>query len=413
MTKIAKIYDEFPILNQTVNDETLIYFDNAATTQKPQAVIDALSHYYLNDNANIHRGVHTLAERATSQYEGSREKVRHFIKAASTKEVIFTKGTTQGLNWIAQSFLPLVLEPGDEILVSPLEHHSNIVPWQQAAKRGGYSLRYLEMKADGIWTKADLEVQISDKTKVLAITHVSNVLGTEMPITDFAEVMHNNGGYIVVDGAQSAPHLAIDVEALDVDFFCFSGHKMYGPTGIGVMYGKRAHLENMTPIEFGGEMISIVEDDYSTWADLPWKFEGGTQNIAGAIGLSAAIDYIETEMGGMTQITQHENLLTAYALDKMSALDFVTIFGTTNPNQRHSVISFAVDNVHPHDLATGLDLEGIAIRAGHHCAQPLMRRLDVSATARISFAYYNTTEEIDQFIVSLIKVKEFFTNGFI
>lgn len=412
MTALTNIKQQFPILDQTVNDEPLIYFDNAATTQKPQMVIDRLVDYYQQDNANIHRGVHTLAERATASYESARARVAQFIKAASTKEVIFTKGTTQGLNWVAQSFAPMVLAPGDEILISPLEHHSNVVPWQQIAKRHGYQLRYLAMNPDGVWTKADLLKQITPKTKLLAITHVSNVLGTKMPIADFAEVMHANGGYIVVDGAQSVPHIAIDVQQLDVDFFCFSGHKMYGPTGIGVMYGKEAHLAAMEPIEFGGEMIAIVDDFDSTWAELPFKFEGGTQHIAGAIGLAAAIDFIAS-VGGIEVIAAHEAELTAYALQALAELDFITIYGSQDAAKHHSVISFSMEDVHPHDLATGLDLEGIAIRAGHHCAQPLMRRLNTGSTARVSFACYNSKAEIDQLIESLIKVKEFFSYGII
>lgn len=412
MTALTNIKQQFPILNQTVNDEPLIYFDNAATTQKPQMVIDRLVDYYQQDNANIHRGVHTLAARATASYESARARVAQFIKAASTKEVIFTKGTTQGLNWVAQSFAPMVLAPGDEILISPLEHHSNVVPWQQIAKRHGYQLRYLEMNPDAVWTKADLLKQITPKTKLLAITHVSNVLGTKMPIADFAEVMHANGGYIVVDGAQSVPHIAIDVQQLDVDFFCFSGHKMYGPTGIGVMYGKEAHLAAMEPIEFGGEMIAIVDDFDSTWAELPFKFEGGTQHIAGAIGLAAAIDFIAS-VGGIEVIAAHEAELTAYALQALAELDFITIYGSQDAAKHHSVISFSMEDVHPHDLATGLDLEGIAIRAGHHCAQPLMRRLNTGSTARVSFACYNSKAEIDQLIESLIKVKEFFSYGII
>lgn len=408
---VQRIRQDFPILFQEVNDELLIYLDNAATTQKPKQVIEAIEKYYTHDNANVHRGVHTLSERATRQYEEAREGIRAFIHAQSTKEVIFTKGTTTSLNWLAYSLGDLVVEAGDEIYITPLEHHSNIVPWQQLAKRKKAHLHYLPLTKDG---SVDLEAAkeaISQKGKILAVTHVSNVLGTTNPIKELAGLIHAVGGYIVVDGAQSAPHLPVDVQALDIDFFAFSGHKMSGPTGIGVLYGKEALLNQMEPVEFGGEMIAFVYEQDATWSELPFKFEGGTPNIAGAIGLKAAIDYL-TEIG-MDKIATHEQELMAYVLPKMREIEGITIFGPEDPKKHSGIVTFNIDGVHPHDVATGFDMEGIAVRAGHHCAQPLMRYLDVPATTRASFYFYNTLEEADQFLTSLVRVKEFFTNGFI
>lgn len=408
---VAKIRKDFPILFQEVNDEPLIYLDNAATTQKPKQVLAAIENYYLHDNANVHRGVHTLSERATQQYEAARETVRAFINAHSTKEVLFTRGTTTSLNWVAKGFGDVVVEPGDEIYITPLEHHSNIVPWQQLAKRKQAQLVYLPLNEEGSVDVAAAKAVISAKGKILAVTHASNVMGTINPIKELADLIHAVGGYIVVDGAQSTPHMAIDVQALAADFFAFSGHKMSGPTGIGVLYGKEALLEIMEPVEFGGEMIDFVCDDYSTWTQLPWKFEAGTPNIAGAIGLKAAIDYLNGI--GMDAIEAQERAIVSYLLPKLQQVEGLTIFGPTDPNRRTGIITFNIDGVHPHDVATGFDMEGIAIRAGHHCAQPLMRYLDVPATARASFYYYNTLAEADQFLMSLVKVKEFFTHGLI
>ncbi|MGP6138620.1 cysteine desulfurase [Jeotgalibaca sp. A127] len=408
---VAKIRQDFPILFQEVNDEPFIYLDNAATTQKPKQVLSAIENYYLHDNANVHRGVHTLSERATRQFEASRETVRAFIKARSTKEVLFTRGTTTSLNWVARGFGDIIVEPGDEIYITPLEHHSNVVPWQQLAKRKQAKLLYLPLNEEG---SVDLEAAksvISAKGKILAVTHASNVMGTINPIKELAELIHAVDGYIVVDGAQSTPHMVIDVQTLDADFFAFSGHKMSGPTGIGVLYGKEALLEIMEPIEFGGEMIDFVYDDYSTWTELPWKFEAGTPNIAGAIGLKAAIDYLNAI--GMDAIAEQEHKIISYLLPKLQEIEGITLFGPTDPNKRTGIITFNIDGVHPHDVSTGFDMEGIAIRAGHHCAQPLMRYLDVQSTARASFYYYNTLEEAEQFLVSLVKIKEFFTNGLI
>ena len=408
---VQRIRQDFPILFQEVNDELLIYLDNAATTQKPKQVIEAIEKYYTHDNANVHRGVHTLSERATRQYEEAREGIRAFIHAQSTKEVIFTKGTTTSLNWLAYSLGDLVVEAGDDIYITPLEHHSNIVPWQQLAKRKKAYLHYLPLTKDGVVDLEAAKEAISQKGKILAVTHVSNVLGTTNPIKELAGLIHAVGGYIVVDGAQSAPHLPVDVQALDIDFFAFSGHKMSGPTGIGVLYGKEALLNQMEPVEFGGEMIVFVYEQDATWSELPFKFEGGTPNIAGAIGLKAAIDYL-TEIG-MDKIATHEQELMAYVLPKMREIEGITIFGPEDPKKHSGIVTFNIDGVHPHDVATGFDMEGIAVRAGHHCAQPLMRYLDVPATTRASFYFYNTLEEADQFLTSLVRVKEFFTNGFI
>lgn len=411
MMDIAKIRQDLPILFQEVNDEPLIYLDNAATTQKPKQVLSAIGNYYLHDNANVHRGVHTLSERATRHYEDARETVRAFIGAASTKEVLFTRGTTTSLNWVAQGFGDQVVEAGDEIYVTALEHHSNLVPWQQLAKRKQARLVYLPLTDEGSVDVAKARTIISSKGKMLAVTQASNVMGTINPIQELAALIHEVGGYIVVDGAQSTPHMAVAVQGLDADFFAFSGHKMSGPTGIGVLYGKEALLEQMNPVEFGGEMIEFVHDETSTWAPLPYKFEAGTPNIAGAIGLKAAIDYLNEI--GMAVIQEHEHKIMRFLLPKMQEIAGITLFGPTDPEKRTGLITFNIEGVHPHDVATGFDMEGIAIRAGHHCAQPLMRHLNVHATARASFYYYNTLEEAEQFLVSLVKIKEFFTNGFI
>ncbi|QIL46187.1 cysteine desulfurase [Vagococcus coleopterorum] len=400
---------DFPILDQQVNDEPLIYLDNAATTQKPQQVLDVLNKYYQEDNANVHRGVHTLAERATKDYEAAREKVRAFIHANETAEVLFTRGTTTSLNWLAQSYGMANLKAGDEIVISYMEHHSNIVPWQQVAKATGAKLVYLELTADGQLDMTDAKAKIGPKTKVLSIAHVSNVLGVTNPIKELADLVHQHGGIIIADGAQAVPHMTVDVQSLDVDFYAFSGHKMCGPTGIGVLYGKRQHLEKMEPVEFGGEMIDFVYDQESTWTELPWKFEAGTPNIAGAIALGAAVDYL-TEIG-MDQIHAYEEELTAYVMPKLQAIDGLTIYGPQSSDDRGAVIAFNLDSVHPHDLATAMDMQGVAVRAGHHCAQPLLRYLDVQSTARASFYFYNTIEEADQFVAAVIAAKEFFENG--
>jgi cysteine desulfurase / selenocysteine lyase len=407
---ILDIRKQFPILHQEVNGNPLVYLDSAATSQKPILVIEALEKYYREYNSNVHRGVHTLGTRATDGYEGAREKVRKFINAKSTEEIIFTRGTTTALNTVAASYGAANLKEGDEIVISHMEHHSNIIPWQQIAKKTGAQLKYLPLQVDGSISLEDVQATVNHNTKIVSIMQVSNVLGVINPIKEIAKIAHENGAIMVVDGAQSAPHMKIDVQDLDCDFFAFSGHKMCGPTGIGALYGKKSLLEKMEPIEYGGEMIDFVELYDSTWKELPWKFEGGTPIIAGAIGLGAAIDFLEQI--GLEQIAEHEHRLAAYAMEKMSTIEGITIFGPPDPAKRAGLVTFNISDVHPHDVATVLDAEGIAVRAGHHCAQPLMRWLKQSATARASFYLYNTEEEIDKLVAGLIKTKEYFSDVF-
>lgn len=407
---ILDIRKQFPILHQEVNGNPLVYLDSAATSQKPIQVIEALEKYYREYNSNVHRGVHTLGTRATDGYEGAREKVRKFINAKSTEEIIFTRGTTTALNTVASSYGAANLKEGDEIVISHMEHHSNIIPWQQIAKKTGAQLKYLPLQEDGTISLEDVQATVNSNTKIVSIMQVSNVLGVINPIKEMAKIAHENGAIMVVDGAQSAPHMKIDVQDLDCDFFAFSAHKMCGPTGIGALYGKKSLLEKMEPIEFGGEMIDFVELYDSTWKELPWKFEGGTPIIAGAIGLGAAIDFLEQI--GLEHIAEHEHKLAAYAMEKMSTIEGITIFGPQDPAKRAGLVTFNINDVHPHDVATVLDAEGIAVRAGHHCAQPLMRWLKQSATARASFYLYNTEEDIDKLVAGLIKTKEYFSDVF-
>jgi len=401
-----KIRQDFAILDQVVNDEPLVYLDNAATTQKPQVVLDALMTYYHEDNANVHRGVHTLAERATAAYEASREKFRQFINAKSTKEVLFTRGTTTGLNWVGR-FAEQVLEPGDEVVISIMEHHSNIIPWQEACKKTGAKLVYAYLK-DGQLDMEDLANKITEKTKFVSLAQVSNVLGCINPVKEIAKFAHQVGAYMVVDGAQSAPHMAIDVQNLDCDFFTLSGHKMLGPTGIGVLYGKEEILNQMNPIEFGGEMIDFVYEQEATWKELPWKFEAGTPNIAGAIALGDAVDYLSNL--GMENVHAYEQELVDYVLPKLQAIEGLTVYGPEDPSHHAGVIAFNIDGLHPHDVATALDYEGVAVRAGHHCAQPLINHLGISSAARASFYIYNTKEDCDKLVEAILATKEFF-NG--
>ncbi|HEM6085036.1 TPA: cysteine desulfurase [Streptococcus suis] len=403
---LERIRKDFSILDQVVNDEPLVYLDNAATTQKPQQVLDVLADYYQKDNANVHRGVHTLSERATARYEAARQKVADFIQAKSSKEILFTRGTTTGLNWVAQ-FAKEILQPDQEVIISVQEHHSNIIPWQQACQQTGAKLRYVTLK-DGELDMDYLRSLLSSKTKFVSLAHVSNVLGGVVPIGEIAELVHQVGAYLVVDGAQSVPHMAVNVQELDVDFYAFSGHKMLGPTGIGVLYGKEELLNLMSPVEFGGEMIDFVYEQSATWKELPWKFEAGTPNIAGAIGLGAAVDYL-TEIG-MDAIQAHEAELVDYVFPKLQAIPGLTIYGSQDLSKRTGVIAFNLDDLHPHDVATALDYEGVAVRAGHHCAQPLLRYLQVPATVRASFYIYNTKADCDKLVEAIIKTKEFF-NG--
>ena len=401
------IRKDFPILDQKVNGKDLIYFDTSATSQTPAKVIDAMNDYYREYNSNVHRGVHTLGTKATDGYEQARMKVKNFINAKRYEEIVFTRGTTAAINLVARSFGDMIVGEGDEIVVTEMEHHANIVPWQQLARRTGAELVFIPMETDGTLTPESVEAVISERTKIVAITHVSNVLGTINDIRAIAETSHRNGAYISVDGAQAVPHMSVDVQDLDVDFYAFSGHKMLGPTGIGVLYGKSGLLDKMEPLEYGGDMIDFVDLREATWTDLPVKFEAGTPMIAEAIGLSAAIDYI-TEIGP-DAILDYEQELVNYAYTRMSEVEGIEIYG---PTKRAGLITFNMEDVHPHDLATALDTEGIAVRAGHHCAQPLMKWLDVSSTARASFYVYNTKEEIDGFIESLKRTKEFFSYEF-
>lgn len=402
---VSAIREQFPILDQEINGHPLVYLDSSATSQKPISVIEAVDNYYRKVNSNVHRGVHTLGSRATDLYEGAREKTRRFINAKSTAEIIFNRGTTTALNIVAQSYGLANVKEGDEIVITPMEHHSNIIPWQQVAKITGAKLKYIPLQEDGSITLEDAKNTITNKTKIVSIAHVSNVLGTINPVKEIAKIAHEKGAIIVVDGAQGAPHMKVDVQDLDCDFYAFSGHKMCAPTGIGVLYGKEALLNEMEPVEFGGEMIDFVERETSTWKELPWKFEGGTPIIAGAVGLGAAIDFLEDI--GLDEIAAYEAKMADYAYNRLSEIDGLKIFG---PKERAALITFNLAEVHPHDVSTVLDTEGIAIRAGHHCAQVLMKELNVSATARASMYIYNTEEEIDRLVEGLLKTKEYFGN---
>lgn len=406
---VEAIIKDFPILNEKVNGKRLAYLDSTATSQKPQQVIDALEDYYKRYNSNVHRGVHTLGSLATDGYEGARETVRRFIHAPYFEEIIFTRGTTASINLVAHSYGDANVEAGDEIVVTQMEHHANIVPWQQLAKRKNATLKFIPMTDSGELTLEAVKETITDKTKIVAVAHVSNVLGTINDVKSIAQIAHEHGAIISVDGAQSVPHMKVDVQDLDVDFYSFSGHKMLGPTGIGVLYGKRELLNQMEPIEFGGDMIDFVGLYESTWTDLPTKFEAGTPLIAQAIGLKAAIEYLENI--GFDAIHAHEAEITAYAYEKMSEIEGIDIYGP-DKDKRAGIITFNLKDVHPHDVATALDTEGVAIRAGHHCAQPLMKWLNVSSTARASFYIYNTKEDVDQLVEGLKQTKEFFTYEF-
>ncbi|WP_085994298.1 cysteine desulfurase [Oceanobacillus senegalensis] len=408
---VTEIKNQFPILEQSINGHPLVYLDNAATSQKPKVVIDALETYYRSYNANPHRGVHTLGMKATDAYEEAREKVKTFIHAKEVAEIIFTRGTTTSLNLVAQSYVREFLHEDDEILITEMEHHSNLIPWQQVAKKIGAKLTYIPLSPDGTIDLENVKKSITAKTKFISITHVSNVLGTINPIKEIAELAHKQGAVLCVDAAQSVSHLPVDVQDLNCDFLAFSGHKMMGPTGIGVLYGKKEILEKMPPVEYGGEMIDFVGLYESTWKELPWKFEGGTPIVAGAIGLGAAIDFLGQI--GPEAIRLHEEKLTSVALEQLSSIDGISIYGPTNPKQRGGLITFNVDHVHPHDLATVLDSEGIAIRAGHHCCQPLMKWLQVSATARASFSLYNTEEDVTSLVSGIKKAMAFFEDAFV
>ncbi|ANK37882.1 MULTISPECIES: cysteine desulfurase [Staphylococcus] len=406
---VSEIVKDFPILKQQVHGNRLAYLDSTATSQTPTQVIDAIDDYYKRYNSNVHRGVHTLGSLATDGYENARETVRRFINAKYFEEIIFTRGTTASINIVAHSYGDANVNEGDEIVVTEMEHHANIVPWQQLAKRKKAELKFIPLTEDGELAIEDVKATINEKTKIVAIAHVSNVLGTINDIKAIAEIAHDHGAIISVDGAQAAPHMDIDMQDLDADFYSFSGHKMLGPTGIGVLYGKRTLLNNMEPVEFGGDMIDFVDKYEASWADLPTKFEAGTPLIAQAIGFAEAIKYLQNL--GFEAIHQHEATLTQYAYDKMSEIEGIEIYGPAK-DRRAGIITFNMTDVHAHDVATAVDTEGVAVRAGHHCAQPLMKWLKQSSTARASFYIYNTKEDIDQLVESLKQTKEFFSYEF-
>ena len=399
---IEKIRKDFPILNVKVHGKPLVYLDNAATTQKPKVVIDAITDYYENYNANIHRSIHKLGEEATKAYEEAHRKVADFINA-DFEEVIFTKSTTESLNLLAYS-LTNQLKPGDEIVISEMEHHSNFVPWQQLALKKNLKLKFIEINKEGLLDENSIKENITNKTKIVSLTHVSNVLGTINNIEEIGKIAHENNALMIVDAAQSVPHMPVDVKKLDCDFLAFSGHKMLGPTGIGVLYGKKELLQKMDPFLYGGDMIKEVTFENTTFNDLPWKFEAGTANIAQAIGLGAAIDYLNKI--GMENIESYEKELVRYAYDKLSGIEEIEIYG---PKERSGLISFNVKNIHAHDTAQILDGEGIAVRAGHHCAMPLASKLGIVASARASFYLYNTQEEINKLFDGIKKVIEVFS----
>jgi len=404
--QLEEIRDDFPILSQTVHGKPLVYFDNAATSQKPRQVIEALNDYYRRYNANVHRGIHALAERATREYELARQRLAKFIHAPSPETVIFTRGTTESINLVAYSWARTNLKPGDEILISWLEHHSNIIPWYQVAAATGAVIRRFDLTPTGELDLEHLDTLLSGRTKLVAVTHCSNVLGTINPIRQLADAAHKVGALILVDGAQGIPHLAVDVQVLDVDYYAFSGHKMLGPTGSGALYGKRTLLEAMPPFMGGGEMIREVTSDGFTCNDLPYKFEAGTPNISESIGLGVAVEYLQNI--GLDKIRQHEKEITGYALDRLQELVEIKIYGPLDVEKRGGLVAFTFSDIHPHDLATFFDQEGIAIRAGHHCAMPLHKKLGLTATTRASFYLYNTRDEVDAFIAALHKAKKFF-----
>ncbi|ARC83812.1 cysteine desulfurase, SufS family protein [Clostridium argentinense CDC 2741] len=403
MGKFEELRKDFPILLESVNGKPLVYLDNAATTHKPKQVIEAIDNYYEKYNANPHRGAHALSVFATDAYESSRIKVKNFINASKSSEIIFTKNATEALNLIAYSYGMNFINEGDEIVLSIAEHHSNILPWQQVAKAKGAILKYMHIDNEGKLSMEEVKSKISEKTKIVGITHISNALGTINPVDEIISYAHSKGALVVLDGSQSVPHMKVDVKAIDADFMVFSGHKMLAPMGIGVLYGKEHILDKMPPFLFGGDMIEYVWEDRATFAELPYKLEAGTQNVEGAVGLAAAIDYLENI--GFDNIKKREEELTSYALEKMKELSFITIYGPQTMKDRSSVISFGIKDIHPHDVATILDSYGVAVRAGHHCAQPLMKYLGVNSTSRASFHFYNTFEEVDIFIEALRNVR--------
>jgi len=402
---LHEVREDFPILSRMVNGKQLVYLDNAATTQKPQTVIDALTHYYTFDNANIHRGLYFLSELATELYEAARLKVKEFINALSTSEIIFVRGTTEAINLVATTLSRAdYLKDGDEVIVTNMEHHANIVPWQLVGNNKKIKLKVIPINDSGELDFESFEPMITKKTKLISIVHISNALGTINPVKKIIEIAHKYNIPVLIDGAQAVPHLKVDVQELDADFYAFSGHKVFGPTGIGVLYGKTEYLEMMPPYQGGGDMIRTVTFEGSTFDDLPRKFEAGTPNIAGGIGLGAAIDYLS--QFDRNQLMKHENDILKYATEKLLEIDGLRIIGTAG--EKASVISFVIEGIHPYDIGTIIDTDGIAIRTGHHCTQPLMKRFNLPATARASFAFYNTMEEVDKLVLGIRKVKKMF-----
>ena len=411
MYDINKVRADFPILSREVYGKPLVYLDNAATTQKPLCVLDAMRDEYLNVNANVHRGVHYLSQQATDLHEAAREKVREFINARKIEEIVFTRGTTEAINLVASSFCESQMQPGDEVLVTEMEHHSNIVSWQLQAQKSGIVVKHIPITDDGQLCMDQLETLITEKTKIVSVAHVSNVLGTVNPVEEIIKIAHAHGIPVMVDGAQSAPHFKVDVQAMDCDFFAFSGHKMYGPTGIGVLYGKEEWLEKLPPYQGGGEMIDKVTWEKTTFERLPFKFEAGTPDYIATHGLAKAIDYIESL--GFDAIQQHEQELTRYCMEQLMTIPDMHIYGPNLtigivPSVRDAVVSFNVGSIHHLDMGTLLDRLGIAVRTGHHCAQPLMDRLGISGTVRASFALYNTKEEIDILVAGIRRVAQMF-----
>jgi cysteine desulfurase/selenocysteine lyase len=402
---INKIRADFPILRQQIYKHQLVYFDNAASTQKPRQVIDAIQSYYEHDNCNIHRGVHYLSVKATEEYEETRKEIREFINAKSTHEIIFTKGATESLNLVASSFGKRYIQPGDEVITTIMEHHSNFVPWQQMCLERGAKLRITGINEKGELNIDQLKSMLNEKTRLISLTHVSNVLGTINPVKEIIAFAHNQNVPVLLDGAQGISHLPVDVQDLDCDFYCFSGHKMYAPMGIGVLFGKEKWLEELPPYQLGGEMINEVFVDHTTFNELPFKFEAGTPNVEGVMGLRAAVTYLRTL--GMANIAEYEESLLKYATGQLSSIEEIKFFGTSN--QKASLISFLIGSIHPYDAGMIIDKMGIAVRTGHHCAMPLIDFLKIPGTVRASFAFYNTIEEIDQLLLAVQKVKEMFS----
>ncbi|MEE2949470.1 MAG: cysteine desulfurase [Chloroflexota bacterium] len=402
---VNSVRDDFPILKQQVNGNRLVYLDNGATSQKPQSVIDAIVEYYATTNSNVHRGVHTMSQQATDGYEGARSKVRKFLNASKDKEIIFTRNTTEGVNLVAHSYGRKNIGPGDDIIVSNMEHHSNIVPWQMLCEENGANLKVVPIDDSGELVMDEYQKLLSPRTKLVSITHVSNALGTILPAKQIVQMAHSYGAPVLLDGAQAVPHMPVDVQDLDCDFYVFSGHKLFGPTGIGILYGKENYLESMPPFLGGGDMIKSVTFEKTLYNDLPYKFEGGTPDISGAIGLGAAIDYVNSL--GFDQITAHEDALLQYGTEALESIAGVHIVGTAA--RKAGILSFVMDMAHPHDIGTILDEQGIAIRTGHHCAQPVMQRFQIPATARASLAFYNTKEDIDALVKGIDRVIEVFS----